>query len=283
MRFRLASTRWRGIRLQFRGSWGEVYRASWPVFAVAGAWLAVFATWAPLLRQWSRMGAGEHAPRLDLPVWAWLAPVVALAVTVLCVIRLEFNYKRLLFTRGGVGDEPGHWKAAYSDFVRVWIATLGFLLACLLPFVALGAIAWVQVFPKVFQGMGVLAMVLVPLLALATLALLWMVALLPARAYREARMFRLVWNNAGVSDMARFRCDLGVGAYVMLRLRNSVLTFLTLGFYRPFAMLSEYRMKAESVHVLVKGGLDRLAGRLGAQQGALGDALADAAGLDLVG
>jgi uncharacterized membrane protein YjgN (DUF898 family) len=62
-----------------------------------------------------------------------------------------------------------------------------------------------------------------------------------------------------------------------------VLTLLTLGFYRPFAMVSEYRMKLESVTLHVKGGLDQLIGQLVRQQGGLGDAVADAVGLDLVG
>jgi uncharacterized membrane protein YjgN (DUF898 family) len=70
---------------------------------------------------------------------------------------------------------------------------------------------------------------------------------------------------------------------VLLRVRNIFLTLLTLGFYRPFAVVSEYRMKTESVTLHVKGGLDQLAGELVRQQEGLGDALADIAGLDLVG
>ena len=62
-----------------------------------------------------------------------------------------------------------------------------------------------------------------------------------------------------------------------------LLTLLTLGFYRPFARVSEYRMKADSVTLHVKGGLDQLVGELVQQQEGLGDALADAAGLDIVG
>ena len=111
-----------------------------------------------------------------------------------------------------------------------------------------------------------------------------MLATAPARAYREAALFRLTWSNIGVSRIARFKCNLSTGGYVLLRLRNMLLTVLTLGFFRPFAMVSEYRMKLESVTVHVKGGVDQVAGRLGRQQpGGIGDALADAAGLDLIG
>jgi uncharacterized membrane protein YjgN (DUF898 family) len=124
------------------------------------------------------------------------------------------------------------------------------------------------------------------LVAIATaLAALLMVFLAsaPARAYREARMFQLVWNNVGVSHIARFRCSLKAGRYVALRVKNILLTLVTLGFYRPFARVSEYRMKTESVTLYVKGGLDQLAGQLAREEQGLGDAIADAAGLDLIG
>jgi uncharacterized membrane protein YjgN (DUF898 family) len=104
----------------------------------------------------------------------------------------------------------------------------------------------------------------------------------PARAYREARMFRLIWSNVGLSQIARFKCDLKHWAYVRLRIKNLLLTILTLGFYRPFARVNEYRMKADSVTLHIKGGLDQLVGELVKQQDGMGDALADAVGLDIV-
>jgi hypothetical protein len=44
-----------------------------------------------------------------------------------------------------------------------------------------------------------------------------------------------------------------VRSYVLLRIKNMLLGLLTLGFYRPFALVSEYRMKTESVTLHVKG------------------------------
>lgn len=97
-------------------------------------------------------------------------------------------------------------------------------------------------------------------------------------------MFHLIWNNTGISQIARFKCTLSTKRFVLLRLKNMVFTMFSLGFYRPFARVSEYRMKFESVTLYVKGGVDQLAGRLErAQQEGFGDALADAAGLDLIG
>ena len=62
--------------------------------------------------------------------------------------------------------------------------------------------------------------------------------------------------------------NLRAGGFVRLRLKNMVLTLLTLGFYRPFARVSEYRMKLESVTLHIKGGADQVAGALVRQQSA---------------
>ena len=269
MRFRLASTRWRGVRLRFSAGWGEVYLASWPVFAIVMAWIAVGVA--------ARILGGRSAASLVLVLAALLA-------TVLCVIRLEFNFKGLLVRRAHVGAQAGRWKPVYRDFVRIWLATLGVFLACVLVVGVLLAL-FVGGSVAVLAGLkgGGMAAVAAAIAMLVGLVFVLFLASAPARAYREARMFQLVWNNVGVSTIARFRCDLRARGYVLLRVKNIFLSLLTLGLYRPFARVSEYRMKAESVSLHVKGGLDQLVGQLASQQGALGDAMADAVGLDLVG
>ena len=277
MRFRLNATRWRGVRLQFIASWSEVYRASWPVFVIALAWIAAM------------MAIGFTVPEGDDATPAEVVPAVigfsllAVLVSLVCIMRLEFNYKSLLVARGRVGGQVGRWKPVFGDFVRIWVATLGVFLVCLvlvaLAFAGLMA-TFVQLAKAPKPGLREIFLMLALGVAFIFVAFL---ASSPARAYRQARMFQLVWNNIGVSQVARFKCELKVWRYVGLRLRNLLLTLLTLGFFRPFALVSEYRMKTESVTLHVKGGLDQLAGQLGREEQGLGDAIADAVGLDLVG
>ena len=290
MRFRLSATRWRGLRLQFTASWKEVYLASWPVFALAAVWFGVFTglqILSPELAQ--ALDADDDTKASKMPAFtAAMGALVTLGVllSILCFIRLEYNFKSLLVRKARIGSEGGRWKPAYMDFVKIWLTTLmvfiatvvslGFLLAAL----AGGSIALLAKQPK-DPGLWVVVLVIVAFVGGLFLIFL---ASAPARAYREARMFQLMWNNVGVSQVARFRCDLRTGQYVGLRIKNMLLTLVTLGVYRPFARVSEYRMKFESVTVHVKGGVDRIAGAIARQQqGALGDALADAAGLDLIG
>ncbi len=277
MRFRLNATRWRGVRLQFAASWGEVYRAGWPLFVMALVWMAIqFIIVA--------MVPAEGEPPDGTGVLLGGLFTIGFVTTFLCVARLEFNTKSLMVARGRIGGQPGRWKPVFGDFVRIWVATAGVLLATLVVIgvlLALGALVLGGTWAA-FRPRGTLWFVLLVMGSIVGGIVLLLLATSPARAYREARMFRLVWNNIGVSHVARFKCDLEAGPYMRLRIRNVLLTVLTLGFWRPFALVSEYRMKAESVTLHVKGGLDQLAGQLAREEQGLGDALADAVGLDLV-
>lgn len=276
MRFRLGNTRWRGLRLQFRASWREIYLASWPVFALALIWGAIV---------WAALGSYDpDTPGWRPPGWLWAASAAALIGSVLCVIRLEYNYQRLLVRRAFLGEQAGRWKPVYGDFVRIWLATVGVFvvgLALALALLVLGIGGSALAAFKLKSGMG---MVLAALGAIVAGLALLVVASAPARAYREARMFQLVWNQIGVSQIARFKSHLNTRRFILLRMKNMLLTLLTLGFYRPFALVSEYRMKVDSVTLYVKGGLDQVVGQLQAAPGhGLGDAAADALGLDLIG
>ncbi|QTD46041.1 YjgN family protein [Ottowia testudinis] len=290
MRFRLGATRWRGIRLAFTATWKEVYVASWPVFAIAAIWTAVFFTAAALSPD---MPAGiaetpGNVPKLPAPDGTTLALFgLGAVLTLLCVIRLEYNYRRLFIARARIGGQTGHWKPRYRDFVKVWLATAGFFLLCLLLCGLVMAVLTggsMALLPSLFgRTGGVYGMLLLMVLVFLSTLLLMVLASLPARAYREARMFQLVWNNVGISNIARSKTSLRTGGFIWLRVKNMLLTLITLGFYRPFAVASEYAAKVGSVTLYLKGGTDQLVGELVKQQGAFGDAAADALGLDLIG
>lgn len=291
MRFRLASTRWRGLQLHFAASWKDVYLASWPIFLMAAIWVGIVFGLENLNAPDPLASASAAPPRArssggptlpDLGATAIGLLIIGVILSLLCIIRVEFNYKSLLVLRAGIGKQHGRWKPVYSDFVRIWAATVGVLLAgiALILAVGAGAIYTVQAMFNTARGPALFLLIFITI-AVVFVALVLVSA--PARAYREARMFRLIWSNVGLSQIARFKCDLKHWAYVRLRLKNLLLTILTLGFYRPFARVSEYRMKADSVTLHIKGGLDQLVGQLVKQQDGMGDALADAVGLDLVG
>ena len=57
---------------------------------------------------------------------------LGLLLSILCFIRLEYNYKSLLVLRARLGNEHGRWKPVYTDFVKVWLATVAVFIACVL-------------------------------------------------------------------------------------------------------------------------------------------------------
>ena len=288
MRFRLGATRWRGVRLSFNAPWRDVYLASWPVFAIAAYWSAAFFA-ASALAPRMPIGIAEQPGLPRLPALGYATGglvALGLVLTLLCVIRLEYNYRRLMVAHARIGGQRGHWKPVYLDFVKVWLTTVAFFLLCVLALgllIALVTGGSAAALSRLGHGGGMGGAILMMALAAVAFVLLAVLASLPARAFREARMFQLVWNNIGVSHIARFKTHLRTGRYVVLRLKNMLLTLLTLGFYRPFAIASEYAAKVDSVTLHLKGGVDQLVGELVKQQGALGDAAADALGLDLIG
>ena len=290
MRFRLGATRWRGLRLQFTARWKEVYLASWPVFALALVWFGVFFGLQVLSPELAgTLQEAEEATPRKLPTFTpamGSLVVLGLVLTVLCFIRLEYNFKSLLVRKAQVGAERGRWKPVYMDFVKIWLATVLVFVLCVVGFAVIGSVlagSAMALGAGLGKRLGMWLFVVV-VAAIAGGVFLLFLASAPARAYREARMFRLMWDNVGVSHVARFKCHLATWGYVWLRIKNMFLTLVTLGLYRPFARVSEYRMKLESVTLHVKGGVEQVAGAMvRQQQGGLGDALADAAGLDLIG
>lgn len=250
MRMRLDATRWRGERLQFMAGWGEVYRASGPVFLLAAIWvtasLAAAAVMPPEV-------AARQAAALDAHAIGLVAAIASASglATLLCASRLEFDYDRLLVRRACCGGQPGRFSAAWREYLRVWaIAALLFLPCAALAGGALVLLVqgWMAALATGHRGFAGTVMIIA--LALASLLVL-LLAAGPARAYREAGVFRLAWNHIGVGDAMRFACDLPVRRYVLLRVRNQCLTLLTLGLFRPFARVSEYRMKTQSLTLRV--------------------------------
>ena len=365
MRFRTRSTRWRGIRPLFVASWKEIYRQSWPIFAIALVWIAVVVAFnytdiskafevaqamekleverddlqsqlgdldeekadaepaAPdadpeaaqarpstaaqgaeaIDPKEAELSAGYEAAveKLSQPPYDqfddsssayftalkshWVSLValalVGLLATLPLVVLLEFNYRRLFVLRTQIGSLSGHWKPMYSDFFRVWLATIGVSLLILV--VTFGLLSALLVGLVTTLGRGNLLGIVWLSLIIGMLAFIAIIAALsPVLAYKEARMFQLLWNNIGIGPVARFKCNLRTWGFVRLRIWNLFLTAVSLGFYRPFARAAEYRMKLESVTLYVKGNLDDLEGRVSQEQGALGDAFADMMGMDLI-
>ena len=271
-RFRLGNTTWRGLRFEFQATTREAYTAAWPLLAAAFV-IAMLSLLLPAATE-------SSATRLPAGVGAMIAIALFAGVGVV-LIGLRFNFLQLQMTRTSMGGQLGRFKASFGSFFKVALICLGVAL------LAYGALAVVLAGSVAALGglgrggdMGA-RMWLFVMLGVAALPLMLAPALITLAAW-QALVFRTIWSNAGLSDVARSKCDLKTSAFVGLRAKNIVLTLVTLGLYRPFAAVSEYRMKVESVRVYTRGNIDTLASTLARHKSALGDAAADMVGFDIV-
>lgn len=234
---RIAGTRWREVQMHWDASWAEIYCASWPLLAIGLPWAAIVSRIAP--------PTPGVEPDLDPQVLEVVGAAAIVAFPFL--VRLAYNWRRLMVTRTRAGERTVHWDVRFGPYLRIWISTAGAVIASVLPVVALLRYAFFGSFGGPDELTGPAALLLP--LGSAFVALLLSA---PARAWHEARMFVLLWDGLRVGDDARFECTLRPAKFVRLRARNTLRTLATLGAHRPFGIAQEYRMKCESVALVTK-------------------------------
>lgn len=70
--------------------------------------------------------------------------------------------------------------------------------------------------------------------------------------------------------------------FMKLQVLNTVLTLLTLGLYRPFAVVNTYAYQVAHTSIVSEGGLDTvIAAATNTQRSASGDGAADFFGIDI--
>ncbi len=277
MRFRMGNTTWRGLPFVFQATVRETYTAAWPLLGGA----ALVAVLSLLLPDAPAIGTAKVAASGTM---VWLGGLGVLGMGALAgviLIRLRFNFLQLQMTRTSLGGQLGAFKTGFGEFFKVGVICIGI---GLLAYLALAGLIGVfgAGLASFGQGMGRGGMAVLFVVALLFFIPLLLVPASITLAAWEAMLFRAVWSNAGLSGMARSKCKLKTRAFVLLRAKNVLLTLLTIGFYRPFAAVSEYRMKIDSVRIYTRGDINALANLLGkGEKRGLGDAAADLAGFDL--
>lgn len=222
---RVASLTWAGRRLWFDGAWQGMTR----VMLLPTA-LAVGVVWA-----------GGTAWQLHSRSWALACGVLAL-LGLLCAPRAVWTYFRYRQQHLRLGPLRLQWKASLADVVGLFlrsaaVAVLVGVLAGAAGCVALaGWLAWRQS-PGGPIPRGVWAAVLLPALA---------VTILVVRAYVQARMINLLWNNTGNRHL-RFRARLPVGRYVRLSTVHALWTLCTLGLHHPRAAVAMRGLRLRSI------------------------------------
>lgn len=239
LRFRLHNTSWRGLRFGFAGTVADAYRAMVPLF-VPGVLFVAANAWYLGGVDPSDKDAVNQAMQAQLPV-------IGLGFILLAVL---FPYglsliKRYQHQGYRYADQAARFSANTGAFFKlgfkatglaiVGIAALGFLAAVAIP-----------AFAVLSKGAGMLGAFVVGLVLVAVYVALISVL----GAYFTARLQNLCWNATSSQNVA-FSSQLKAKSLSWLTMKNFCLTVITLGLYRPFAVVNTMTMRLAAVQVSV--------------------------------
>ncbi len=261
--FRLANTSWRGLRLAFRGDLADAYSAFgvaiWPLVLMIGVQQfarAVMEGSVAIGARWAGLIGGS------MIVIGGIGTLLYLALLPLALARI----KRYQHNHYQIADQRAQLQVPTRRFYGLAFKTACWVLAPALAMAGLllvpGIGAWVT--DHKLAGTALIG---------ATLAayLLSFVLILP---FFHARLQNLVWNHTW-SQQLRFSSQLRFRSLAWLNTKNWVLTLLTLGLYRPFAVVNTWKLRLEAVSIELTGSM---ADWDGSDSAAFADASGEAAG-----
>lgn len=231
MRFRLANTSWRGVRFAFLGGVGGAYGALAPLLLVGVVAGLVAGVGVALAQHGS-------AVLVLIPIVMLVGGVVFMTWTLARIKRYQHNNYAWANQRTRLDVGLGAW---YALVLRVIAVSLLLVALGLVAMAVAGGVGF-----AVGDGEGATASA-----AVVGIGVYLAMLLVPA-PYFLARMQNLLWSHTA-SEQLRFESKLGFVPLLKLNALNWLLTVLTLGLYRPFAVVAMARLRLEAVSVHVAG------------------------------
>jgi uncharacterized membrane protein YjgN (DUF898 family) len=267
LRFRLANTAWRGLRLRFTGSRLGAYGVmAVPMLAAATTVLGAAFTEQPAEPPGQRAAGSAEAA-------AGLLVLLPLLLAMLLMPLLVWSMRRYQHGHYAWGSQVCTFKARIGAYYGVFFVS-GLLSAAAA--LVVGGVLFLGALALGGMRAGFSGAVLVTLLALVGYLVVGSVA----GGYFGARVQNLSWNGTRAPDIS-FQSAVPAGDLVLM-LKNWLLIAVTLGLYYPFAAVASARLRLQAVKVLAGPGL--LATVAAAAQGdesAAGDAAGDLIGIDV--
>lgn len=249
LRFRLHNTQYRGLHCDFSGSTGGAYLAYLPpllTFLLPGALVAI-----------------DPSGKLAAPAF-----LLYLGWPLMYGAMKSYQQRHLQF--GAVGSA---YRVPARRFFKPYLVALGASIGCGIVLGIVVGIA-IAIYTRASGGSLGFGAILGGMLGVYALFLL-------AIPYLQARIANLVWSNTAFPGV-EIRCTMGAWSFIKLQTVNTLLTILTLGLYRPFAVVRVYQYRLAHVSLHSAGSFEQVvAGAARQRSGAAGDGMADFLGVDI--
>jgi uncharacterized membrane protein YjgN (DUF898 family) len=235
-RFKMVNSTYRNVRFHFRGTVGQAYRMLilFPiVFGFTGFFL------------WSVITSFGQRPGIGLILVSAILPLVVLAGT---VPAAHYLLKRYQHDNAYFGVMPFFFRAEMKEFFKIYAKAVG----CFF----LGGFV-VGIFGVLTHKLNeaLQATMFGWLFGFLYGALTAYISYLFVRAYLEGKVQNLVWNHTELGFM-RFESTIRVRRLLSIHATNLLLITLTLGLYKPFAMVRLAKYRVESLTLVAGNDLE---------------------------
>lgn len=249
LRFRLHNTQYRGLHFDFTGSTGGAYLAYLPVmltFLLPGVLVAI-----------------DPSGKLVAPAF-----LLYLGWPLMYGAMKSYQQRHLQF--GAAGSA---YRVPARRFFKPYLVAIGLALSGAIGLAMVVGIA-VYIVSKI-AGFGSQ----VPSI-IASMVTGYAVVLLTF-PYVQARTANLVWSNTSFPGV-EIGSTMGAWEFIKLQTANTLLTILTLGLYRPFAVVRVYQYRLAHLELHSAESFEHIvAGAARGGDSAAGDGMADFLGIDI--
>ncbi|MBC3873917.1 YjgN family protein [Undibacterium flavidum] len=220
LRFRLRNTSYRGLRFDFDGKLGVAYATYLPV-AMVFILPALVAVLAPL--SWYVV-----LPGLLYLLWPWL----------------HARMKR--YQHGNIVYGQQHTRSDLGDSAFIWPYFLTGLYVFLVMIVAGFLVAIVSGLAGKIGNSSAIYAYLLPILSAMLIGFLVYCVLGP---FLQTKIWNRSWDNTRLDGM-RFNATMSAWSYTRLQTINTILTILSFGLYRPFAVVRSYEYRLQHMEII---------------------------------
>ena len=261
-RFKMINSSYRGLRFHFAGTVAGAYRMLilFPIMlAVTGFFV------------WSLATSFAQRPGLGVILLTAILPLLALAGT---IPLAHFLLKRYQHDNAYFGQTPFFFQARAGEFFKIYGKAVGFFFLGSIPAGIFGFLT-ARVFAFLQTTMfGWLFALLYGVLSAYAFYLF-------VRPYLESRIQNLVWNQTEMG-MHKFESTTQARKLLWIHASNLLLITLTLGLYKPFAVVRLIKYRVESMALIPDANLEEfLADHTSDNAGAIGQEAGDLFDIDI--
>ncbi|MBS0314005.1 MAG: DUF898 domain-containing protein [Proteobacteria bacterium] len=230
MRFHLANTTYRNLRFAFMGTAGGIYRAI--LFPIAIILISVVMSF---IVHFASRGIGSVMLAISIFAFYGIGPYIQYRIRAYVTAG-----SRMGTAQFGLHVGPGRYYLAYVVAVGYWIAYVAVAFAILATVFGLDLSSLQGTMDAIKEGSIPHRVAMIILLAVFYIGMLAVVPLV------QGMLQNTVWSGTSLERKA-FQSDLRVANYVVTWLGVTILTVITIGLYRPFAVVQLARLRLEAL------------------------------------